>query len=203
MIIQWKDIDGYPGYQVSNDGQVRSIDMPLVNIRGRLRQWKGRILRPSTRRKGNGYNSVSLGNASKSTKMVHRLVAIAFIENPFKKPCVNHIDGNKKNNHVDNLEWATYSENEKHSYAVLGKKANCPFTGKKGKDSSSANPVDYYIDNVLVKSFDTVNECAAFFGGHPSNMATHIRKGIPYKGLDVRYKNGHRILKKQNSFPFL
>jgi len=74
----------------------------------------------------NKYLYVDLGTA-KNRKLVHRLVAQAFIPNPFQKPCVNHKDGNRINNKLENLNWVTYSENEKYSYTVLGKKPNNPF----------------------------------------------------------------------------
>lgn len=69
-----------------------------------------------------GYHRVNLSFGKVAKKFrVHRLVAQAFIENPLNKPFVNHKDGNKLNNCVENLEWCTSSENEYHSYRVLGK----------------------------------------------------------------------------------
>jgi hypothetical protein len=71
-----------------------------------------------------GYVSVQIGHFAKGKKKVeylHRLVAKYFIPNPENKPCVNHIDGNKKNNKASNLEWATYSENHRHAYSVLNR----------------------------------------------------------------------------------
>lgn len=74
----------------------------------------GKPLKPATDKKG--YLRVGLTiNKKLCTKKVHRLVAIEFIPNPENKPCVNHIDGNKKNNNVLNLEWATYKENTTHA----------------------------------------------------------------------------------------
>lgn len=100
----WKDIDGYIGkYQVSNLGKVRSLP------RNGTVRYK-RILKIQTDRKG--YNYVSF---HKKKFKVHRLVAEAFIPNPENKPQVNHIDGNKINNCVNNLEWATAQENIQHS----------------------------------------------------------------------------------------
>jgi hypothetical protein len=80
---------------------------------------KSRFLRPSLR---GLYYSVTLSrNKYKERHNLHRLIALAFIPNPINKPCVNHKDGNKLNNRVDNLEWVTYSENERHSFDCLGK----------------------------------------------------------------------------------
>jgi hypothetical protein len=74
----------------------------------------GKELKPATDKKG--YLRVGLTiNKKLCTKKVHRLVAIEFIPNPLNKPCVNHIDGNKKNNNVTNLEWVTYKENTEHA----------------------------------------------------------------------------------------
>ena len=99
----WRDIDGYEGlYQVSNKGRVKSL------------KWgKERILKPHDN--GIGYLRVALRKES-SLKfiIIHRLVAQAFIPNLENKPQVNHKDENKKNNCVENLEWATAKENSNH-----------------------------------------------------------------------------------------
>lgn len=100
---QWKDTYIYGDqYEVSNTGIVRNKNT-------------GHILNPQTDNKG--YLRVRLSlHDRKATAKVHRLVAIAFIPNPDNKPQVNHIDTNKKNNHVGNLEWATNGENQVHAY---------------------------------------------------------------------------------------
>ena len=115
---------GYPFYQVSNLGRVRSLNRKIKHFRGSLRNWKGRILKPT--KYTNGYYAVCFGFNGKRDS-VHRLVAKAFIPNPKDKPCVNHRDGNRTNNIVSNLAWVTYAENEQWSYKVLGKKPNNPF----------------------------------------------------------------------------
>lgn len=98
----WKDIQGYKNrYQVSNHGKVRSLK-------------RNNILKPEI--KNDGYLRVCLyANGKKKHKRINRLVARAFIENQNNKSQVNHKDGNKKNNHVSNLEWMTDKENKKHS----------------------------------------------------------------------------------------
>ena len=106
----WKDIKDFEGfYQVSNFGNVRSCNR-IVN-----KQFlKGEIRKPRLK---NDYYRIALQKNMKRKEFgVHNLVAIMFIDNPENKPIVNHKDGNKQNNHVDNLEWVTYSENSIHAH---------------------------------------------------------------------------------------
>ena len=111
----WKDIEGYEGlYQVSNFGNIKSLPKVRHNGRGTYIQ-KEKILKPSNT--STGYKKIELCKDGKRKGFkVHRLVAIAFIPNPDNKPEVNHIDGNKINNNIDNLEWVTSSENTIHAY---------------------------------------------------------------------------------------
>lgn len=110
----WKDIEGYEGlYQVSNLGRVKSLERKCKVLNG-YRTVNERIR--SLNKNRYGYITVSL-NKNNKTKIctIHRLVAIAFIENPENKIQVNHIDGDKSNNTVDNLEWVSQEENMQHA----------------------------------------------------------------------------------------
>lgn len=112
----WKDVVGYEGlYQVSNLGRIKALC--VEKYRGKYKHRRPEsLLRPKTHR--DGYMCATLCN-NKINRMfqMHRLVATAFIPNPENKPQVNHIDGNKANNQVENLEWVTAAENTRHSYA--------------------------------------------------------------------------------------
>ena len=108
----WKDIKGYEGkYQVSNYGNVRSL--MYHNAKGIKRI---SLLKPATDNRGYFRCALSKNNILKTYK-VHRLVAQAFIPNPNNYPQINHLDGNKKNNNTENLEWCTNSANQIHAYS--------------------------------------------------------------------------------------
>lgn len=106
MIEIWKDIPEWEGiYQVSNFGRLKSF-----------KKHPDGLLLKQTNKNGDYFSVVlSKNNRIKSTR-THRLVAENFIPNPENKPQVNHIDMNKQNNHVENLEWCTSSENTTHAY---------------------------------------------------------------------------------------
>lgn len=142
----WKDIKGYEGrYQISNKGRVKGlpIDEKFCKRAEEI------ILKPFVC--GSGYQEVILSyNGKKKPKLIHRMVAEAFVSNPDGKREVNHKDGNKANNCYSNLEWVTPSENIKHSYAALlnvasTRKVMCVETGE---------------------TFDSLKEAAAKHGLH-------------------------------------
>ena len=122
----WLPIKGYEGlYEISNLGRVKS----LPKVRGRAVTGE-KILKSHV---VNGYEMVMLCRNYKTfNASVHRLVAQAFIPNPKNKPHINHIDGNKANNNIENLEWCTPSENMMHAYRTgLKTPESCARYGKR------------------------------------------------------------------------
>ena len=150
----WKDIPGYEGlYQVSNLGRVKSLERVVRNPRyksGVMHQPE-KIKTPSVK---NGYLKLSLHNDGISKNYyLHRLVADAFIPNPDNKEAVNHINGNKLDNKVENLEWTTAKENVNHAIITGLSKTN------QKNQKSSSKPVAQYDRNMnLIKIYPSMKE---------------------------------------------
>jgi hypothetical protein len=111
----WKDIPNYEGiYQVSNFGNFKSYErIVFYNNKKAIR--KSKILNLRESKAGYLYTVFSVNKERKTIKP-HRIVAKVFVDNPLNKPCVNHINGIKTDNRVENLEWVTHSENTKHAF---------------------------------------------------------------------------------------
>ncbi len=132
----WKPVVGYEGlYEVSSIGRVKSLSKKWVSGTGRICLHDGMIM--SVTKSPEGYPQLRLRKDKvATTHRVHRLVAEAFILNPLQYRCVNHIDSNRENNAVENLEWATHQTNRIHAltigYAKRGD--NNPLTKLKDAD---------------------------------------------------------------------
>jgi len=110
----WLPINGFEGYyEISTWGRIKSLKRDSNNHKNT----KTQILRPYINKKGYYYLSLMI-STSRYPRQMHRLVNLTFKFNPLNKPCVNHIDGNKLNNFCYNLEWNTYSENNKHMFDI-------------------------------------------------------------------------------------
>ena len=151
----WRNVRDYPGYRISNTGRVKN-------------SITGRILKPGQHRQGYSMVWLSDRNGVRG-KTIHRLVAEAFIPNPEHKPQVNHVDGNKSNNYIDNLEWNTGSENTIHAYRTS------LFNGR------PKVPVRIVETGEI---FDSIKECAIAISGSPGNICSCIHGRLDsYKGL--------------------
>ena len=154
----WKDIAGYEGlYQISSLGRVKSLG-------NKSNHKKPIILKQSLVMQ---YLCVGLTKNSKGKMYkVHRLVADAFIPNPKNKPQVNHINGNKIDNRVENLEWNTESENLKHAFKNGLKKQ---YIGSENSRSKQVKQIEIKT-NVVINVFGSIREAERITGVPHSNI---------------------------------
>jgi len=158
----WKNIKGYEGqYMISDSGEVKSLKRQCNKWDG-MRLVNERILKLIIDNKG--YCRVNLSNEGKhKLTQVHRLVASAYIPNIKHLPCVNHIDGNKINNNLSNLEWVSYKENTRHMIDILHKLKGNPQKSKNilGKGVSFRRSRNKYTvrltENGIVRFFGYFN----------------------------------------------
>ena len=164
----WKDVVGYSNYEVSSIGRIRN-------------KRTGNILKPIVDK--DGYFRVHLNN-DRNIKIVHRLVAEAFVENPLKKPQVNHIDGNKSNNSYENLEWCTSFENNMHALD----------TGLR----NIRKPVRIIETGEI---FDSIKECADAIGAKSQNVQAALNGSYNHhtvKDLHFEYVDSVPKLEKKS-----
>lgn len=180
IIECWKPVRGYENlYEVSNLGQVRSLPREVPFINGSVRRLKGKILKPLIDHSGYLYVCLAINGTQKS-KFVHRLVAESFIDIGDSTLEVNHIDGNKSNNCVDNLEWVSHKYNIQHSFIMglhqkplaqhmrgiskIGNRISC---------QRSSIPVLCIEDNL---AFVSKNAADRYYGNSLGNISEAISK---------------------------
>ena len=177
----WKDVVGYEGlYKISNLGNVLST---------RRNYSKGcKYLTPF---ENGGYDRVTLVvNSKHKNLLVHRLVAEAFIPNPEQKEAVNHIDGNKKNNTVDNLEWVTKQENTIHAINIGLRPPSAPphRDYKRGNGPRSKAVYQYDLSNDFITKWDCAEDAADHVNGQKGSIGRCCRgERQTHKGFIWKY----------------
>jgi hypothetical protein len=176
----YKTIKNHPGYEVSNLGNIMSLN---YNNTGNKKLLKQKLTKK-------GYFTISLNSIK---YRVHRLVAKAFIPNPENKLQINHKDGNKINNNANNLEWCTNSENQLHRFKVLGHKGSA--LGKFSINNPSSKKVEQYtLDNKFIKSWDSMADIQRDLGFKQSAIGKCCTNTYSsdnrnyYKGFIWKYK---------------
>lgn len=166
---RWKDIDAFPGYQISDTGKVRSYINNRHGIGSEAHEIKPYISKE-------GRVTVQLGRGNR--KSIHRLVANAYIPNPDNLPIVRHLDDNPRNNHVDNLAWGTQKDNMqdcvKHG-RLVGDTRAAVNAKKKGVIAYSKN------DGTTMK-FDSIQEAARTLGVWPQHICNVLQGKISQTG---------------------
>lgn len=168
----WKDIEGYEGlYQVSNLGNVKSLEKKIVRSSGRNYIAKEKILKKD---KCRGYLRVSLiKNKKQIHKLVHRLVAEAFIPNPKNYNEINHKDENKLNNCVDNLEWCTRKYNSNYG-------TRCLRISKNRRNKKKINQYD--LNGNFIKTWNSAVDIRNYYNAYNTGHITKCCQGI-YKQM--------------------
>ena len=170
LIEEWVDIEGFESmYQVSNFGRVKS-----------LKRKKEIVLKNKITR--SGYAEVNLYKDKYYFCLVHRLVASNFIKNPQNKPQVNHVDGNKMNNRVCNLEWVTPKENVQHALVNGLHKTGSKSTSSKLNDNDIIN-----IQNLYLTGEYSHEKLGGMYEVHPTTIGKML-KGSSWKNRENEYK---------------
>jgi len=183
----WKDVLGYEGkYQISNFGRVKSLrkyNSTGINYRSKMPCGyfrKEKILKQSIHQ----YYFVQLGNGKRNnTHFIHKLVAKSFIPNPNAKPYINHINGIKTDNRIENLEWCTAQENTIHGWRTgLMTSQRCE------KSTSSKTTIQFTLLGDKIKEWVCAAEAARELSIHKGNISRACRGELKqYGGFKWQY----------------
>ena len=180
----WVKIKRNPNYSINENGDVRN-------------DATGKVKRPFIN-PGNGYLTVDLYEGNRSTKVtVHRLLAEAFLPNPENKPTVDHKDGNRLNNRLGNLRWATYSENNSR-FGVAGVRSEkITVTHFKELRKKRGGGHVAWLDVDVVKYYDSITEAAEAFEVSLGNISLMLKKGTigqrgKMRGYKFEYTHGRQ-----------
>lgn len=179
MLEIWKDIQGFEGvYQVSNLGNVKSLFFHSTNT--------PRLLKSSPT--NCGYYKVQLHlNGKPKTKYVHRLVAETFLPRIQGKDQVNHKDGDKSNNALQNLEWVSASENQLHSVRNNLRKSS-PMLGRFGSLNPRSKPISQYaLDGTFIRRWNSVSDAGRYYNFRP-NCISECANGITHTSYGYIWK---------------
>lgn len=187
----WKEIEGYEGlYEVSNKGRVKSLAKDIEYSNGAIHHYP-EIIRELQVMK-NGYVYVGLRSRDKVTKTirVHRIVATAFIPNPNNLPTVNHIDFNKENNSVENLEWADLRRQNQHSATKPNRRWQSHRKGMSGRLNFKSKPVVQIDTNGnIVNRFESGCLAAKSISGNQSKISKCcLGERRTHRGFAWRYE---------------
>lgn len=162
--MAWKKIKQNENYSINEKGEVRN---DITNT-----------LKHSYINKQNGYLYVDLWKDNKSTKhSIHRLLAEAFLPNPENKPCIDHKDGNRQNNSLDNLRWASFSENNSR-FGTLGVRSE-PIIVKHYEEKRNKRGGGHIAWGEIIdeKRYDRIKDVANMFGVTIGNISNMLKSG--------------------------
>lgn len=170
--------------------KIKRNDNYSINEKGEVRNDRTGIIKASFVNKSNGYLSVDLYKNNKSEKVtIHRLLAEAFIPNPENKPCVDHKDGNRKNNDLSNLRWASYSDNNSRFNTIGVRSERIKVTHYREKRNKRGGGHLEWLDVDCIMFFDRISDVAKHFGVTQGNITPLLKSGaIGRRGKMRGYK---------------
>lgn len=181
----WRDVRGHEKiYKVSNFGRVKALSRNALRSDKTI-LLKEKLLSPQTYRGGYVKYHLYDRDKTKRTLSQHRLIAIAFIENPLNKPDINHKNGIRNDNRIENLEWCSKSENTTHSYKVLKRKSNGGIKGVCCKKVAQ-----YDLLGNLIQCFYSIEEAGRILGVNSGGICSVCNKiEEAYENSDLHVGN--------------